>query len=1595
MNGKAGDTLTGAGGNDTFNATAGTVTVTDLSASDILNVSAGATANATVSAAFIATNATQNNGTATLTTNGFNVNLTSVTSGTNGFTVNSTGTTAVTITGSALADSLNSAVDKNTLTGGAANDSFNITAGTASVTDLSESDVLKVSSGATGNATVTANFIATKDTQNDGSATLTSNGFNVDLSAVTNGANGFTVSNTSTTQGVTIKGSAKADVLTSSTAADNLTGGLGADTLNLGGTGTGTSTAGDKSIDTVTYTGTGETGTGTFTDAGSTANMDVINNLGTNDLIKLYAGVLNANVDPTISTTYLTAATANNLALIRGSYDEATKTFKAATGANAGANDNDYMLQWADGTNINSTIINNLGTTRFKLNVDKANSTVSVVSDGEEIIGDGAANTLSGKAGDTLTGAGGNDTFNATAGTVTITDLSAGDILNVSAGATANATVSAAFTANKATQNNGTATLSTNGFNVDLTSVTAGANGFTITNTGAAANLIGSSFADLIKGDIGNDSLVGGGGNDSLEGGAGADSLTGGIGVDTYTLGLNDNAADTVVESGSSMTVNGTSITGFDVVNQYANKQDALSFTAAQSAVRTVITGTYNATTGVFTPGTAATDNDAMVFGQTTGNVPVTNNLGVVLVGVGAAGLAANVDLNGPATGNGQNAAPMIVAQPTVGFGTGAPTITLQASDADAGDTLQVRIGTTSVSTDTQANGGQTRTLTFTPTQQTQVLSGAIEVFDGASGTATNTVAVLGSKDGDTFTATANNQHILFGFDGNDTLNGSTLNDHFDGGSGSDTLSGGEGGDVLIGGAGADSYMYAGLAAKLSGVNIETAIDASSAGIDTVTLGHGDQFLLPTINGGYSIPNGTAFTAASVGSQGQATTASALQAAIQGAVTGASKQVSLIRVTDSGTGNSFSGNYLAVNGDGDTVLDGANDLLIKLMGVATSGFTFSPSGSDLVTYTVVSNITGTPNNDNPLNGTDDADTIDALAGDDLVNAKAGNDTITGGSGVDTLNGEAGDDTFIYNSFAEFVDNNTAVDSINGGDGTDVVVINADGFQIQFNTTLTNVVGIETIRAGQATANAIEIRLNINSFNNNTLTSGLRTVDLSADTNSSGGNLINGSQASATQVLTLVGSAGVDSITGGRGADSLTGGMGSDAFSHNGAALTFNSTNNSVTGYALVTDFTNKSDTFTFSPAANTVRTLVAGTESGGAFTANASGNDVLIYSRTSGTLGTVTNNDLGVVLKGANIAGVLDNLDLNGSAIGNGQSLGPSVIRGPAVDVNGMLTVIAADANLSDTLSLLKEGVTVFTDTQANGGAFRTLGFTPAPGFPPLPGSPIIPENLFLSDGTTTTNLFTGVYLGTNGNDGVLSPFVISNSASSSLFAFGFDGNDTLRPGNTSSMPMVFFGGNGNDSLSTSLGMDSLEGGVGNDTLSGGAGNDTLFGGDGMDTFQFSSNSGAQGINGTDTLTDFTAGANQDVLSFALFDLQQDNMFIGAAPSALRAVDKINPTAAVDVKGLIVRLVDIVGGQEIITKAGLEAALAAGGEYANIDMTAVTTSKAVFITSATDGDDPDQVFFATSDAAGLITVSLVGQTNNVDIDNYVVGNFLV
>lgn len=86
-------------------------------------------------------------------------------------------------------------------------------------------------------------------------------------------------------------------------------------------------------------------------------------------------------------------------------------------------------------------------------------------------------------------------------------------------------------------------------------------------------------------------------------------------------------------------------------------------------------------------------------------------------------------------------------------------------------------------------------------------------------------------------------------------------------------------------------------------------------------------------------------------------------------------------------------------------------------------------------------------NDETLNGTEQADDLDGQNGDDLINGAGGDDNIQGGSGADRLRGDDGDDVIFGQQGNDDIEGGAGddvlvgergADTIRGGDGSDWV-----------------------------------------------------------------------------------------------------------------------------------------------------------------------------------------------------------------------------------------------------------------------------------------------------------------------------------------------------------------------------------------------------------------------------------------------------------------------------------------------------------------------------------------------------------------------------
>ncbi len=306
--------------------------------------------------------------------------------------------------------------------------------------------------------------------------------------------------------------SSNGDTVTTSANGQSAVGGNGADTFNLAGTGT--------------HTVTGGGGVDFFDVTAGTANVDDLGAGGSNDRVAVATG-----------TTLNAKAT--------GTWMAGTTTTNAATAASAVID--------ANGNTI--SVASALGTAGWTLtNSSTTGATMSGSALADIITGNTGADTINGGAGDdainggggtdSIAGGDGIDTFTInTAGTSNISDLGFGgaDKIVVGAAGTANATVTVAWTATSGSSNSGAgianAKVDAAGFAVDLSAITGGTKGWTITNSGAGKALTGSALGDSITGSSTSDTIDGKAGNDILSGGSGGtDSLTGGTGDDLFNV---------------------------------------------------------------------------------------------------------------------------------------------------------------------------------------------------------------------------------------------------------------------------------------------------------------------------------------------------------------------------------------------------------------------------------------------------------------------------------------------------------------------------------------------------------------------------------------------------------------------------------------------------------------------------------------------------------------------------------------------------------------------------------------------------------------------------------------------------------------------------------------------------------------------------------------------------------------------------------------------------------------------------------------------------------------------------------------------------
>jgi Ca2+-binding RTX toxin-like protein len=486
-----------------------------------------------------------------------------------------------------------------------------------------------------------------------------------------------------------------------------------------------------------------------------------------------------------------------------------------------------------------SLLANNNSSTDYQdvLLGNGGSNTINAGGGNDYIDGGAGSDTLTGGAGnDTLTGGTGSDRFNVDSGIDTITDLSGNDVLVVSAGATANATVTATFAATATTSNAGIANLASNGFGVNLTSAT-GVNGYTVTNTGAAATFVGSANNDILIGGAGNDTLTGGAGVDTLIGGVGNDTLTGGAGVDTLIGGADNDTygVDNILDLVTEIAGEGTDSVLSSVSYTLADNVENLTLTG-----NTAINGTGNGGNNILTGNsvnnilTGGLGDDTIAGGNGTDTILESGDVNFTLTITSLTGNGTDIlsgieraTLTGGASNNTLNASGFTLGAVTLDGGLGNDTLiggsgsdTLNGgADNDTltgnggSDTFNINSGIDAIAdlsgsdvlvVSAGATANAAVSANFTATAATS--NAGIANLTSASGTVNLTNAALGN--GFTVTKIGTGGANFTGSGNNDTLIGSTGVDTLVGGGGNDILVGGGGNDILTGGLGNDVFVY-------------------------------------------------------------------------------------------------------------------------------------------------------------------------------------------------------------------------------------------------------------------------------------------------------------------------------------------------------------------------------------------------------------------------------------------------------------------------------------------------------------------------------------------------------------------------------------------------------------------------------------------------------------------------------------------------------------------------------------------------------------------------------------------------------------------
>ena len=612
--------------------------------------------------------------------------------------------------------------------------------------------------------------------------------------------------------------------------------------------------------------------------------------------------------------------------------------------------------------------------------------------------------------------------------------------------------------------------------------------------------LTGTSNINGTGNDLAN-IITGNEGNNTIDGGAGADNLAGGAGDDTYLV---DNTSDVVSEEASE----GTDTVQSSVSYTLATDIEGLLLIGADS-----INGTGNDLANTITgnsgkntiDGGAGADNMA---GDAGNDIYIVDNSGDVVTEAASEG-----------TDTVQSSVSYTLAtdiENLLLMGAG----NINGTGNELANTITGNAGNNTIDGSSGADN-----MLGDVGNDIYVVDNASDVVTEAFGAGTDTV-----QSSISYALTANVENLTLTGADNINATGNALNNLLTGNSAANILSGGAGANTMIGGAGDDTYLVDNKSDVVS--------EAASEGDDTVQSSV--SYSLTT-----NVENLVLTGTGNINGTGNA---------LNNLLTGNSAANIL-------SGGAGADTMAGGAGDDTYVVDNAGDVVREASGAGTDTVQSS------VSYSLTTNVENLL-----LSGTGNINGI----GNDLVNTingNAGNNTIDGGVGADTMAGGAGDDIYV-------VDNAGDVITEVSGAGTDTVLAfisyalttnaenllltgtsNINGTGNDLANTITGNAGNNTIDGGAEADNLAGgagddtyLVDNTSDLVSEEASEGTDTVQSSV-TYTLGRNIenlfltgtgnLNGTGNDLANIIT--GNAGNNTIDGGAGADNLAGGAGDDTY----------------------------------------------------------------------------------------------------------------------------------------------------------------------------------------------------------------------------------------------------------------------------------------------------------------------------------------------------------------------------------------------------------------------------------------------------------------